>query len=561
MSTPTTGAMPPAFTFPGSLYNGVSSYGGKGPGLLAVSWFFCALTLVVVGLRAYATVFVIRRPRIDLWIMLVALVLACISQGFTHRAVIYGIGQTMGRVAIMDAMQANLNVIISVCIGQLSLIIGKWGTALLILQIQGQTKPKLKWILYIALVVNTLIGLAASILMWLGCDRIKDQWQTNPVSNPTCKTFRVANNVSFTYWGISAFTDILLSVYPALIFLPLNMSLGRRIGLCVLFSGGVVAASFAILRIVKTLAIGEMSFIADYTGEGAETVRWAILEIWLVLLLTNIPPLRPLFAKAHTRLSSEDSLFNRFSKYVRKSTRSRSSAGSDPKGRSGPSDIEAQRPNGPPPTRQRLLTLGPMTKISLHMPSIFTSSGAGGTTRPSQSKRDTQAWSKFSFGFGNTQTDTTTTATVMSGHSRSHSDSTKIGSDDWGHEKERESFDGSPALASSNDSWLADNSDGDGESLVPPRSKFSLQKPPKAKVAPSEGLEVREMAHHPGAGMITVEQGRASREMAHHPGAGMIAVEREVNVNDFPRWSGSAQAGSRVEVQGSCPGEVNPRRW
>lgn len=113
----------------------------------------------------------------------------------------HGIGQTIGRVAIPDAFKANLNVIISVCIGQISLIIGKWGTALLILQIQGQTLPRLKWILYVALTVNTVVGLIASILMWLGCNHIPDQWQTNPITNPSCPRFRVSNNLSFTYWG------------------------------------------------------------------------------------------------------------------------------------------------------------------------------------------------------------------------------------------------------------------------------------------------------------------------------------------------------------------------
>lgn len=82
MASPTAQAAPPAFTFPGSLYNGVSSYGGKGPEVLAVSWFFCALTLIVIGLRTYTTVFIIRRPRIDLWIMLVALV--CPFRSYMH---------------------------------------------------------------------------------------------------------------------------------------------------------------------------------------------------------------------------------------------------------------------------------------------------------------------------------------------------------------------------------------------------------------------------------------------------------------------------------------------
>ncbi|PSK57831.1 hypothetical protein B9Z65_9033 [Elsinoe australis] len=538
MASPTAQAAPPAFTFPGSLYNGVSSYGGEGPEVLAVSWFFCALTLIVIGLRTYTTVFIIRRPRIDLWIMLVALVLACISQGFTHRAVMHGIGQTIGRVAIPDAFKANLNVIISVCIGQISLIIGKWGTALLILQIQGQTLPRLKWILYVALTLNTVIGLIASILMWLGCNHIPDQWQTNPITNPSCPRFRVSNNLSFTYWAVSATTDIILSVYPALIFLPLNMSLKRRLGLCVLFSGGVVAAAFAILRIVRTLSIGRGSFIADFTAESADTVRWSILEIWLVLLLTNIPPLRPCFTRVHTQLSSEDSPLVRLSKYVRKSTRSRSS-GSDTNGKnSGPTDIEAQR--NAPKSQQRLLTVGPMTKFSLHMPTLFSNTRTTTTTTRSARNRDTQAWSKFSFGFGATQSDTMT-----SNHTRSQSDnSTKVGSDDYGHhlEKEKDSYDGnSPASA---DSWLADNSDGESM-LVPPRSKFSVARPDPARLALAPAPQRR--------------QGQV--EMTHHPGAGMIAVESEFGVHDSPRRSEAPLVGSKVEVQVSCPERGRARPW
>lgn len=129
--------------------------------------------------------------------------LACVSQCFTHRAVINGIGQTIGRVAVTDAMQASLDMILAVCTGQISLIIGKWSAALLIFQIQGRTMARAKWILYVTLTLNALTGVTASIFMWLSCERIPDQWQTNVVSNPSCTRFWIGTKVLCTCWGES----------------------------------------------------------------------------------------------------------------------------------------------------------------------------------------------------------------------------------------------------------------------------------------------------------------------------------------------------------------------
>lgn len=316
---------------------------------------------------------------------------------------------------------------------------------------------------------------------------------------------------------MSAFTDITLAVYPAFIFLPLKMSLKQRIGLCALFSGGLAAASLAISRILKTVAIGRMSFVADYTVEAAEAIRWAILEMWLVLLLTNIPSLRPLFAHVHNKFSSKSSLLlARLSKSIRKSTRSRN-GGSGAKGSPQPSDIEAQRPGKKIP----FLTIGLMTTLSMSTANMF-----GGTRTAARSAYDAHAMTKPSS--GGTQMDS---LTPTSDHSRSHSESTKTG---YSH-LEKKSDNG--ICLTSDDSRLVNNNSGELVT-VPLRS---LQFPHSARWC--------SVAAYPTQGQ---------QDMGHRLDVGVIAVEHEVRVNASLRRS-SLQVESRLEVRGHCSGQTQQR--
>lgn len=86
------------------------------------------------------------------------------------------------------------------------------------------------------------------------------------------KPYNVLTPQLISWLGFSAFGDFFLAIYPAIIFWKLQMSWRRRLGICVLFLGGVVSAIGAILKTVYVLGLKTST---NPTGATADLMTWA----------------------------------------------------------------------------------------------------------------------------------------------------------------------------------------------------------------------------------------------------------------------------------------------
>ena len=74
-----------------------------------------------------------------------------------------------------------------------------------------------------------------------------------------------------------------------------------KLGLCALMAGGLVAA---VGGVMKTINIKFIAAQDDKNFFIANLVIWAYTELWLILILGCLPPLRPLFSNLFYRLHS-----------------------------------------------------------------------------------------------------------------------------------------------------------------------------------------------------------------------------------------------------------------
>ncbi|PNS21063.1 hypothetical protein CAC42_3400 [Sphaceloma murrayae] len=298
-----------------------ASYGGRGPGLLALSWAFFSAGVIVVALRTYTTLFIVRRPKWDLYFTLIAAALAVTSQPFIVKAIYKGVGNDVQKVApadLVDMLFWQWCYYIPVII---STIFSKLAVATLILQIQDRTFPVMRYILYVIMTITIALGISISSAIFTQCDPVDELWTTDPNSNPNCKNVDLVLKGGTVQGSFSAFGDFFLAIYPAVIFWNLQMSWRRRLGVCVLFLGGAVSGIGAILKTVYVLGLKSS---INPTGATADLMTWAHVEVWLIIIMATLPPLRPLFVKCfrtiRTNLSSLSSTH-------RKSRTANSSAG------------------------------------------------------------------------------------------------------------------------------------------------------------------------------------------------------------------------------------------
>jgi len=96
-------------------------------------------------------------------------------------------------------------------------------------------------------------------------------------------------------------TDISLALWPLIIVWNLQVSWQLKLAVCSLTSVGTIATTCAILRIKALPYIAKSE---DLTYDFSHFLIWGTLELWLVTILSCVPPLRPLFMRVCSRIQS-----------------------------------------------------------------------------------------------------------------------------------------------------------------------------------------------------------------------------------------------------------------
>ena len=210
--------------------------------------------------------------------------------------------------------------------------LGKLSVIFLILRLMGNISRWRKWMLYSVAIFFPIVAVLNVILTFVQCNPPHALWepQTKDVKcwNPNVQIdflvvasgkhfdqvvlVRQANQVL----GYSALSDYFLALVPATFIWHLQMSLQKKITLCILLGLGLVGGTAAI---VKTIQIRDLIQREDITWFAFTVYIWASIEVFLNIICGSIPTLSPLYDKCikgkplrpsnarayHTRISSQ----------------------------------------------------------------------------------------------------------------------------------------------------------------------------------------------------------------------------------------------------------------
>ncbi|PSK55178.1 hypothetical protein B9Z65_2567 [Elsinoe australis] len=274
-------------------------YGGEGPVLMAVGWTECTLGVITIGLRLYGASKRAGQIRWDfLWIALAG-VFGLASQATFAVSNWYGMGNHMNRLTYLQIVQALKWVWISIFLGLVGLTFAKWAIIALLLQVQLPTQVKRRMFLWSLAVILGVVCVVQFVLSFTQCIPAQRLW--NPRMAGSCPGATRALYFGF-FQGASGVTiDIILALYPISIVWNLQASLKMKIGFCLLMAGGIIPAAAGT---VKAVMLDFLRKPNDITYEFAPFMTWAATELWLIIILGSIPPLRPLFLRLFRKAAS-----------------------------------------------------------------------------------------------------------------------------------------------------------------------------------------------------------------------------------------------------------------
>ncbi|KAF2148954.1 hypothetical protein K461DRAFT_282432 [Myriangium duriaei CBS 260.36] len=272
-----------------------SAYGGQGDLIMGLSWTQAVVSIILVLLRAYAARTHSGRLRWDFIYVAAGTVFGLACQIILTQACVHGVGNHIANVLaagtsnLWEALHLTWTAIM---VGLVGITFGKLSIVALLLHVTLKSQPWRRTMLWTCGALTIAINAAQIIFIVTQCSPLSHLW--HPTSPGTCRGQKVSNSFAYFQGAVAVAADVFLACYPVTVIWSLNMSFKTKVGFCLLMAGGFLPAAAGIIRCIF---LDHLTKTVDVTYEFSPFLLWAITEMWFVIILGSIPPLRPLFER------------------------------------------------------------------------------------------------------------------------------------------------------------------------------------------------------------------------------------------------------------------------
>ncbi|GLI80374.1 hypothetical protein PoHVEF18_008728 [Penicillium ochrochloron] len=272
-----------------SLEENFPAYGGRGPGDLRLGITLAIIATIFMAMRVYVRLFVNKFGTTALMWSLAAWLLTAITQIFGILSVLHGLGNHITLIIKVGELHNFLLFTwVTVFFFNLAIPTGKVAVAAFLIEMNGQSNPKIRKSLIAVAVLNIVLNIPQVLMVWFQCTPVTALW--DPLLQDQCDHRK---SVYYTYFvgAVAALSDIYLAIVPIHMLIPLRIDRKLKWGLSFLMGCGVFAGVAAVVRTWAAKFI--LSEDSSY-GVGI-LFCWGEVEEWLVLITMSIPPVWPLF--------------------------------------------------------------------------------------------------------------------------------------------------------------------------------------------------------------------------------------------------------------------------
>ncbi|KAL5000357.1 hypothetical protein BDV10DRAFT_37313 [Aspergillus recurvatus] len=303
-----------------------SSHTGFDEPYFITTWVEFVIAIFLLAARCYTALRIVKYVARDLPLAILTFTFGAASMVMLTLAAQAGLGArelvlnvTEGHYALLFGWLNQFLALIAIGLGKLTIVA-------FLQQIQGYHTLFRTVLLWTLAGSNFVLNCIAAVLLIVQCDPVQKLWAGSlPGQCPGRKRIQIFGYVqgtakdqdhelistSYTAW--SAFCDFALALFPVLLFARIRaISVPTRIGLSFLMGSGVVAGACAI---VKTIHLSRLTTFTDATHQMGHVIVWNQSEMWVVFIVSCLPPTKVFFASMYkTGAKSLSSLYGRLSR-------------------------------------------------------------------------------------------------------------------------------------------------------------------------------------------------------------------------------------------------------
>ncbi|KAH7007783.1 hypothetical protein EDB80DRAFT_719119 [Ilyonectria destructans] len=259
--------------------------------IAGVTTVFHVIALVIVILRSYTRIFIIRNFGLQDAFMILSVLCALLGGTVTiFMQIPYGLGHHQDTIPDADFIVFNqLSFVQSIVplIGGIAFL--KIAVALELTKLKGNALAWYNTILWCLIVFVSAYTLMAWLTFFLFCRPMARYWDPN--IEGTCYSVDLFTKFGLMNTGFNIFTDVAFATLPVPIVWTLKMPLKTRLYLVGVLSLGYVAVTMGILKAVAQIGynpLGDITYTYDIQF-------WGLLQLNLGISAACGPSLKPLF--------------------------------------------------------------------------------------------------------------------------------------------------------------------------------------------------------------------------------------------------------------------------
>ncbi|KAF2157364.1 hypothetical protein K461DRAFT_289690 [Myriangium duriaei CBS 260.36] len=260
--------------------------------LLWVSFVLSGVAVILVGLRIYDVRKNNKGWRWDLIFVSIATFFGIVMELLTGMLTsLNGLGTEQALLTPLQIALALEWAWIGTVFWAWCLCFGKVAIIALYIHITSAAVKRERIFLRTVAAIMISAAVVQTVLIVTTCDPPAKQWFKDIPG--TCNLRKVAIAFDYFQGAFSSITDFILALYPIPIVAKMSCSRSTKISICAVMAGGLFPFIAALGR---TIALHVLLDDYDATRRWVVVYLWGVVEIWFVIILGSLPPLRAYFA-------------------------------------------------------------------------------------------------------------------------------------------------------------------------------------------------------------------------------------------------------------------------
>ncbi|OGM43323.1 hypothetical protein ABOM_008713 [Aspergillus bombycis] len=258
---------------------------GEGVKAIAVMWVMAIISFILVPLRLYTRIFIVKALGLDDHVFNLGWVFLLLYTIFTTIAGHHGFGQPITSLSMDEAVQAVYMEMIGQTFAVLGMAIAKLSLGIFLLRIVVKRWHRVS--IWISMVSLSVVSVMTAIIFWT------QRLPSRAIYDPRVpgRTIVSVTPFSVLLGSWCAAVDFYFAILPWIFIWELNMRFKEKMTIAISLSLGFIAG---ICGIIRTIELGGLSS-ANYTEDTVPLIIWSAVELAVTLICVGIPTVRPLY--------------------------------------------------------------------------------------------------------------------------------------------------------------------------------------------------------------------------------------------------------------------------